>query len=84
MRGGLQQGVHQFPHVGQEIIEVGTIIVATGLVPYDPTEMDEYGYTRFDNVMTSLEFERMVNASSPHQRGSLVRPSDREHPKSVG
>ncbi len=68
----------------EEIIEeVGSIIVATGLKPYDPTELDEYGYTRFDNVLTSLEFERLVNAGGPTE-GKLIRPSDRKHPKSVG
>ncbi len=68
----------------EEIIEnVGSIIVATGLKPYDPTEMDEYGYTRFENVLTSLEFERLVNAGGP-SKGTLIRPSDRKRPKSVG
>ncbi len=47
-----------------EIIElnVGTIIVATGMDVYDPTEQDEYGYTRLENVVTSLEFERLLCA----------------------
>jgi heterodisulfide reductase subunit A2 len=68
----------------EEIIEeVGTIIVATGLTPYDPTELDEYGYSRFDNVLTSLEFERLVNASGP-TKGNLIRPTDRNQPQSVG
>ncbi len=68
----------------EEIIEeVGSIIVATGLKPYDPTELDEYGYTRFENVLTSVEFERLVNAGGPSQ-GKLIRPSDRKAPKSVG
>lgn len=68
----------------EEIIDhVGSIIVATGLKPYDPTEMDEYGYTRFENVLTSLEFERLVNAGGP-SLGELVRPTDMQHPKSVG
>ena len=78
------KGCINFHMSDEEItLDVGTIIVATGLVPYDPTEMDEYGYTRFDNVLTSLEFERLVNAGGP-TKGTLVRPSDREHPKSVG
>ncbi len=68
----------------EEIVEqVGTIIVATGLEPYDPTEMDEYGYTRFENVLTSLELERLVNASGP-SKGLIVRPSDRRQPRSIG
>lgn len=68
----------------EEIIEnVGSIIVATGFSPYDPREMDEYGYTRFQNVLTSLEFERLVNAGGP-SRGKLIRPTDRKIPESVG
>lgn len=68
----------------EEIVEqVGTIIVATGLEPYDPTEMDEYGYTRFENVLTSLELERLVNAGGP-SKGRIVRPSDRRQPRSIG
>jgi heterodisulfide reductase subunit A2 len=64
-------------------IRVGSIVVATGMEAYDPREMDEYGYTRFDNILSSVEFERMVNAGGPTQ-GQLVRPTDRRHPRSVG
>ncbi len=68
----------------EEVVEkIGSIVVATGLEPYDPTELDEYGYTRFENVLTSTEFERMVSAGGP-TRGELTRPSDRRVPKSVG
>jgi len=64
-------------------VKVGTIIVATGVEPYDPTEMDEYGYTRFENVLTSMEFERLINAGGP-TGGEVIRPSDRRHPRSIG
>jgi heterodisulfide reductase subunit A2 len=68
----------------EEIVEkVGTIVVATGLEPYDPTELDEYGYTRFENVLTSLEFERLVNAGGP-SKGEVLRPTDRRRPRSIG
>jgi heterodisulfide reductase subunit A len=61
----------------EEIVErVGSIIVATGLEVYDPKELDEYGYTRFENVLTSLEFERLINAGGP-TKGELIRPTDR-------
>ena len=72
-------------HMSDETIteRVGTIAVATGLEPYDPTALDEYGYTRFENVLTSLEFERLVNAGGPTQ-GKLLRPTDRKRPKSIG
>ena len=72
-------------HMSDEEIEekVGTIIVATGLEAYDPTELDEYGYTRFENVLTSLELERLVNAGGPSQ-GKLIRLTDKKRPRSVG
>jgi heterodisulfide reductase subunit A len=63
--------------------EVGSIIVAIGLDVYDPTEMDEYGYTRFENVITSMEFERLICAGGP-TAGHFVRPSDSERPKRIG
>jgi heterodisulfide reductase subunit A len=78
------RGCIDFHMSDEEItVQAGTIIVATGLQPYDPTEMDEYGYTRYDDVLTSLEFERLVNAGGP-TRGELVRPSDRRRPRSIG
>jgi heterodisulfide reductase subunit A len=62
--------------------EVGTVVVATGMDVYDPTELDEFGYTRYENVITSLEFERLINAGGPTE-GHLIRPADRAIPKSV-
>jgi heterodisulfide reductase subunit A len=68
----------------EEITEqVGSIVVATGFDPYDPTELDEYGYTRFENVLTSLEFERLVNAGGP-SKSQVIRPTDRRQPRSIG
>jgi heterodisulfide reductase subunit A len=46
-------------------IEVGTIVVATGYDLFDPKKKPEYGYGEFDNVVTGLEFERLVSASGP-------------------
>ncbi len=72
-------------HMSDQTIRehVGTVIVATGLKPHDPRALDEYGYTRFENVLTSPEFERLVNAGGPTQ-GHLVRPTDHKRPKSIG
>ena len=64
-------------------LEVGAIVVATGLDIYDPTQLDEYGYTRFENVITSLEFERLICAGGPTQ-GHFIRPKDHQTPKSIG
>ena len=62
--------------------KAGTIVVATGMEPYDPTPLDEYGYTRFPNMVTTLEFERLINAGGP-TKGEVVRLSDLKVPKSV-
>ena len=64
------------------ILEVGTIIVATGLDVFDPVTLKEYGYLRFPNTITSLEFERLINAGGP-TGGDLFRHSDLSIPKSV-
>jgi len=63
-------------------IEVGTIIVATGFDPYDPTEKKEWSYGDCENVITGLELERLINASGPTM-GKVLKPSDGEKPKSV-
>ncbi|MDR0913343.1 MAG: CoB--CoM heterodisulfide reductase iron-sulfur subunit A family protein [Methanobrevibacter sp.] len=63
-------------------IDVGTIIVATGYDPYDPTEKLEYGYGRHTNVITAMEIERMINASGPTE-GHVIVPSDHSTPKRV-
>jgi len=63
-------------------LEVGTIIVATGADIYDPTSLQNYGYRKYPNVITSLEFERLINAGGP-SGGHLLRPSDMKIPKSV-
>jgi heterodisulfide reductase subunit A2 len=63
-------------------LDVGTIIVATGLDVYDPAALTQYGYLNFPNVITSLEFERLINAGGP-TGGRLLRPSDMSIPESV-
>lgn len=60
-------------------LKVGAVIVATGMDLYDPTEIDDYGYTRFENVLTSMEFERLISAGGPTE-GHFIRPSDRKPP----
>ena len=68
-----------------EIVEfdAGVVIVATGMDVYDPTPLDEYGYTKYENVITSIEFERLISAGGPSD-GHFIRPTDRERPKTVG
>ncbi len=58
-------------------LNVGAIIVATGFDPFDPSGIPQYGYKRYRNVITSLEYERLICASGP-TGGHLTRPSDKK------
>ncbi len=62
--------------------QVGAIILSTGCEVYDPKVYDVYGYQRSPNIVTSLEFERMLSASGP-LGGHLVRSSDKKEPKKI-
>ncbi len=61
---------------------VGAIILAPGIEAFDPTILSEYGYGRYPNVVTSLEFERILSASGPFM-GRIQRPSDGDIPERV-
>jgi len=63
-------------------LEVGTIIVATGADVFDPSALPQYGYGKYLNVITSLEFERLINAGGL-SGGRLIRLSDMKVPKRV-
>ena len=60
----------------------GAIVVATGFDVWDPSAYGNLGYGRYPDVITSLQFERLINASGPTE-GKLVRPSDHKPPKNV-
>lgn len=59
--------------------EYGAIVVATGYKPISLENFNEFGYSTYKDVVTSLEFERIMNAAGP-TNGQLVRPSDGKHP----
>ncbi len=63
-------------------IEVGSVILALGYETFEPQLQSEYGYQRLSNVITTLQFERILSASGPY-RGELKRPSDRKSPKRI-
>jgi quinone-modifying oxidoreductase subunit QmoA len=60
----------------------GAVIWATGWQPYDAAKIQPYGYDRFDNVITSVEFERMADPKGP-TGGKIVRPADGKEAKNV-
>ena len=64
-------------------VEVGSVIVCTGSEPYDPSPLEHhYHYKSNPNVVTSLEFERILSASGPTM-GHLEKPSDQTEPKKI-
>jgi heterodisulfide reductase subunit A len=63
-------------------LNVGAVVLSPGFKPFDPSVFDTYQYTKFPNVVTSMEFERILSASGP-TGGHLVRMSDHQEPKKV-
>jgi len=63
-------------------INVGAIILSPGLEPFDPKVRDEYGYGKMQNVVTSLDYERLMCATGPYE-GEILRASDKVHPHKV-
>ncbi len=63
-------------------IGVGAVILTTGAEPFDPTPLHEFGYGRYPNVLTSIQFERILAASGPFE-GHLQRPSDGRVPNRI-
>jgi heterodisulfide reductase subunit A-like polyferredoxin len=73
--------VHDDMPVEREI-QVGAVVVAPGFHPFDPTAYDTYAYSKLPNVVTSMEFERLLSASGPTM-GHLTRPSDQKEPGKI-
>jgi heterodisulfide reductase subunit A len=65
-----------------ETLKVGAVILSPGFEPFDPSGLDNYQYAGLPNVVTSMEFERMLSASGP-TTGHVTRPSDGQDPKKI-
>ncbi|MBF7084633.1 FAD-dependent oxidoreductase [Desulfallas sp. Bu1-1] len=63
-------------------VEVGSIILSSGAEICDPTDLYYFGYKKYPNVVTSIEFERILSASGPFA-GHLVRPYDHKEPRKI-
>jgi heterodisulfide reductase subunit A2 len=63
-------------------LNVGSVIVTSGFKPFDPSNFDNYQYAKFPNVVTSLEFERILAAGGP-TTGHVLRPSDNKEPAKI-
>ena len=66
----------------EHILEVGSVVLALGFTHYDPSSLDFTGYGRLPNVVTSMEFERLLSPSGPCM-GHMERPSDGKEPKKI-
>ena len=77
--------LHQLPQ--KQVIQVGAIVLAVGFSPFDPKPRGDdvqgmYGYGKYANVVTSLDYERLMCATGPHE-GEILRPSDGKHPQKI-
>ena len=67
-----------------EIIElnVGAVVLAPGFEPFDPKIRADFGYGKFQNVVTSMDYERLLCATGPYE-GEIRRASDKKHPHNI-
>lgn len=63
-------------------IKVGAIILSLGFDPYDPRLRDEYKYGKFQNIVTSMDYERILSSTGPYE-GEIRRSSDLKHPQKI-
>jgi heterodisulfide reductase subunit A len=72
--------LHQAPE--KRIVKVAAIVLSLGYDVYDPEPKDDYGYRRFANVVTSMDYERLMCATGPYE-GEIRRASDKTHPRNI-
>ncbi len=72
--------LHQKPE--KRVVKVGAIVLSPGYDVYHPEVRGDYGYGKYKNVVTSLDFERLLCATGPHV-GEILRPSDMKHPHKI-
>ena len=72
--------LHQKPQ--KRVVRVGAIVLSPGYGVFDPRLRGDYGYGEIQNVVTSLDFERLLCATGPHE-GEILRPSDKKHPHKI-
>ena len=82
-RGVCQMEAIDFRQVPEKSeINVGAIILSSGITPFDPAVKEEYGYGKYPNVVTSMDYERLLSSTGPYT-GEVLRASDKKHPKKI-
>ena len=78
-----QTGAIDFRQVPKKTqINVGAILLSSGITPFDPSVKDEYGYKIMKNVVTSMDYERLLSSTGPYE-GEVRRITDKQHPKKI-
>ena len=82
-RGVCQTGAIDFRQVPERTeVNVGAVVLATGIEPFDPRTIAAYGYGRLQNVVTSMDYERLLSSTGPYG-GQVLRNSDMRHPRRI-
>ena len=82
-RGVCKHDAIDFSQEAEQVeVKVGAIVLSPGYEPFDPGIRGDYGYGKMENVVTSLDFERLLCATGPHE-GEILRPSDKKHPQKI-
>jgi heterodisulfide reductase subunit A len=82
-RGVCQADAIDFNQTTEKVdINVGAIILSCGIEPFDPSINSEYGYGKLQNVVTSMDYERLLSSTGPYE-GQILRASDKKHPKKI-
>ncbi|MCP4605740.1 MAG: CoB--CoM heterodisulfide reductase iron-sulfur subunit A family protein [Proteobacteria bacterium] len=76
------QAIDLHQEAKKEEINVGAIVLSPGYEVFNPKLRGDYGYGTIENVVTSLDFERLLCATGPHA-GEILRPSDKRHPHKI-
>ena len=63
-------------------VDVGAIILSPGFEPFDPILRQDYGYGKMQNVVSGLDYERLLCSAGPYE-GEILRPSDKKHPHKI-
>ncbi len=63
-------------------VKVGAIVLSPGLEPFDPMLRQDYGYGKYENVLTSMDFERLLSSTGPYE-GEVLRTSDLRPPRKI-
>ncbi len=82
-RGVCQSGAIDFKQTTEKVeVNVGAIILSSGIEPFDPKVKEEYCYGKMQNVVTSMDYERLLSSTGPYE-GEVRRGSDKKHPKKI-